>query len=76
MLVQVAAQGCEVRLRALARHEAQLHQPTCGIVHEHQQGAGLEAVLEPAVFAAVDLHQLAIGLATETWLMKGLPLLT
>ena len=75
MLVQVATQSLEVRLRALARHKARLHQLARGIIHEDQQGAGLGTILEPVVFAPVDLHQLAIGLATKPWLVKHLALL-
>jgi hypothetical protein len=37
-------------------HEAQLHELARGIIDEHQQGAGLGAILETAVLAAVDLH--------------------
>ena len=47
-----------------AGHEAQLHQLARGIVDEYQQGARLTAVLEPSVIAAVDLHQLAVRLAS------------
>ena len=36
---------------------------------------GSPLVLKPAVLAAVDLHEFAIALAPEAWLMKGLALL-
>jgi len=48
----------EVALRALAGHEAKLHQLARRIVDKHQKRAGLAASLKPAMFAAVDLDQL------------------
>ena len=70
VLVKVPAQRFEVGLRTLTSHEAQLHEPARGIVDEHQQGAGIGAVLEPAMVRAVDLHKLTIALATKPWLVE------
>jgi hypothetical protein len=60
--LEIPAQTVEIGRRALARHEAKLHQLTRGIVDEDQQGAGRAPILEPAVLAAVDLDQFAVGL--------------
>ena len=65
----------EVGRRALARHEAKLHQLTCGIVDEDQQGARCAPILESAVLAAVDLYQLAVGFTPQARLMKASSLL-
>ncbi len=73
--VEIAAQRGEVRVCALAGNEAQLHQPACSVVDEHQQRAGLAAALEPAVIAAVDLNQFAIALPSQARLMEGPALL-
>ncbi|MDT7817714.1 MAG: hypothetical protein QOJ51_6804 [Acidobacteriaceae bacterium] len=63
MNVEITAQDFEVRVRAFARHEAQLHEPACGIVDQHQQRTGRTALLEPARRAAINLDQFAIRLA-------------
>ena len=68
--VEIAAQGLEVRRRALAGHEAQLHEPARRVIDEDQQRAGLAAVLEPAVLTAIDLDQLAVALASKPGLME------
>jgi hypothetical protein len=65
----------EVGRRALARHEAKLHQLTRGIVDEDQQGARCAPILEPAVLTAVDLDQLAVGFTPQARLMKASSLL-
>ena len=56
MGLEIALQRFEVGRRTLAWYEAELHQLACGVVDEDQQRAGLAALLEPAVLAAVDLH--------------------
>jgi hypothetical protein len=53
-----AGDRSEVALRALAEHEAKLHQPARRVVDKHQKRAGLATSLKPAMFAAVDLDQL------------------
>ena len=75
MRLEVALQGFEVGGRALAGHEAQLHELAGGIVDEDQQSAGLTTVFEPAVLAAVDLDQLTVALASETRLVERTSLL-
>ena len=81
---QVGAQCCEIGSCALARDEVELHQPPRGVVRvrtracdvdEHQQRARITAVLEPAVLAAVDLHQFAELLAAQPRLVKAPALL-
>ena len=76
MLVQVAVKCLEVGLRALAWYEAQLHQLACRVIDEDQQRAGIGAVFEPPMIAAVHLHQFAVRLTSETRLMEGAALLT
>ena len=76
MVLKIALKRLEVRRCALAWNEAQLHQPARRIVDEHQQRAGLATVLEPAVLAAVDLHQLAETLSPQSRLMECSALLT
>ena len=56
-------------------NELQLHQLARGVVHEHQQGAGLGTILKPALLRAVDLDQFAMGLASKPRLVEGLALL-
>jgi hypothetical protein len=73
MLSQVPVQRFKVRVRALAGHEAQLHQLAGGVVDEDQQRARLASLLEPAVIAAVDLDQLAIGLTSQPRLVETSP---
>ena len=46
-----------------------MHQPAGRVVDEDQQRAGRPAVLEPAVLAAVDLHQLAQAVAAVAGLV-------
>ena len=75
MGLEVALQGLEIAEGTLRRHEAQLHQSAGRIVDEHEQGAGIGAILEPAMLAAVDLDQLAQGLAAQPGLMKASALL-
>ena len=45
------------------------------ILEEDEERAGIGAVFEPAVIAAVDLHQLAIRLTAQPRLMEGAALL-
>ena len=71
MRLEIALQGLEVGKGTLRGHEAQLHQPAAGIVDEDQQRARLRSILEPAMLAAVDLHELAQGLAAQPWLMEA-----
>ena len=70
MGLEIALESLEIGEGALRGHEAQLHQPAGRIVDEHQQAAWLGTILEPAMLAAVDLHQLAQGLAAQPRLMK------
>ncbi len=71
MVVKIPVERLEVGVRALARHEAQLHQLAGGVVDEDQQRAGLAALLEPAMVAAVDLDQLTVALAPKPRLVEG-----
>jgi hypothetical protein len=64
MTLQIVTQRLEIGICALAANKPQLHEPGCSIVDEDQQGTRLTAILEPAMFAAVDLNQFAIVLAT------------
>jgi hypothetical protein len=73
--IKIAAQRSKIGGCALAWNEAQLHQLTCCVVDENQQRAWLAAIFKPAVFAAVDLDQLAVTLATQAWLRQGSTLL-
>jgi hypothetical protein len=59
---QITLQHFEVGVGAFAGHEPQLHQSACSVIDEDQQRAGCATVFEPAMFAAVDLNQLAIAL--------------
>jgi hypothetical protein len=54
--------GCQIPLQCfevggctLGGNEAQLHEPAGCVIDEDQQRAGLAAVLEPTMLAAVDL---------------------
>src|SRR5215210_8149803 len=71
MGLEVAFERLEIGKGAFRGYEAQLHQPAGGIVDEDEQRAGVGAVLEPAVLAAVDLDQLAQGLAAQPGLMQA-----
>ena len=75
MGLEIALESLEIGEGALRGHEAQLHEPAGGIVDEDEQRAGLGAVLEPAMLAAVDLDQLAQGLAAQPGLMEASALL-
>ena len=75
MGLEIALQGLEIGKGTLRRHEAQLHQPAARIVDEDQQRARVRPILEPAMLAAVDLHELAQGLAAQPWLMEAPALL-
>jgi hypothetical protein len=53
-----------------------LHQPAGRVVDKHQQGALRPAILEPPMFAAVDLHKFADAVTPRARLMDPrLPLL-
>src|ERR687894_782004 len=75
MGLEIALEGLEIGEGALRGHEAQLHQPAGGIIDEDEQRAGVGAILEPALRAAVDLDELAQGLAAQPRLMKASALL-
>jgi hypothetical protein len=75
MCLKVALQRFEVRVRAFAPYETQLHEPTRCVVDEDQQCAWLTTLLEPAVVAAIDLNQFAVALASQSRLMKASTLL-
>jgi hypothetical protein len=66
----VAAQRVETGGRAFALDKAEPHQPTRGIVSEHQQRARIRAVLKPTVLAAVNLRQFAERLTTRARLVE------
>jgi hypothetical protein len=59
MLLDIRARRLKVTERRFACREMQRHQPAGRIVDIHQQRAGRRTVLEPAVIAAIDLHQFA-----------------
>src|SRR4051795_9906203 len=63
MRFEVALQGLEVGKGAFRGHEAQLQQPAGRVVDEDERRARVRPILEPAMLAAVDLHQLAQGFA-------------
>src|ERR1700736_955387 len=75
MIVHVFLERSEVGVGALAWHEAKLHQLAGRVVDEHEECAGLAAVLEPAVIAAVDLDKLSVALAAQTGLVEASTLL-
>ena len=70
MRLQVVARRPEVIEGRLRGNEPELHQPARGVIHEGQQRAHLATVLEPCVFGAVDLHQLAQTIAPPARLMR------
>ena len=70
MGLKVALESFEVREGALGCDKAQLHQSACRVVDEDQKRAGRGAILEPAMLAAVDLHQLAQTLAPQPRLVQ------
>jgi hypothetical protein len=72
VILQIGPGGLEISEGALAGDEAQVHQPTGGVVHEYQQGALRAAILEPPVLAAVDLDQLAEAVAPVAGLVDAL----
>lgn len=76
VILQVGPRGLEIGKGALAGDEAQVHQATGGIVHEHQQGALRAATLKPPVLAAVHLDQLAETIAPVTGLVDALVTIT
>ena len=59
VLPDMPMQRLHVTQRALPRQEAQLRQPTGGVVDEHEQTARRSPVFEPGVQTAVDLDQFA-----------------
>src|SRR4051794_6021693 len=63
MRLEVALQGLEVGKGTFRGHEAQLQQPAGCIVDEDEQRARVRPILEPAMLAAVELHELAQGFA-------------
>ena len=71
MALEIAPQSLEVRVCALASHEAELHQLTGRVIDEDQQRAGLATLLEPAMVAAIDLDQFAVALTPEPRLVEG-----
>jgi hypothetical protein len=66
----------EIGCCTLAGNEAQLHQLARGVVDEDQQRAGLAALLERAMIAAVDLDQFAVALTPQSRLVEGSSLRT
>ena len=59
VLVEIPAQGPHVGFGGLGLGKTQRHQPTGGVVDEHDQRAAPPPILEPRVGGTVDLHQLA-----------------
>ena len=59
VLVEIPAQGPHVGFGGLGLGKTQRHQPTGGVVDEHDQRAAPPPILEPRVGRTVDLHQLA-----------------
>ena len=74
MPLEIAAERLEVAESALGLDEAELHQPSRRIIDEDEQGARSGPVLEPAVLAAVDLHEFAEMLAPQPRLVQRPPL--
>ena len=66
MVVQIPLLRTEVGIRALAGHEAQLHELACGIIDEDRQRTGLATLLEPAMIAPIDLDELTVALASKS----------
>ena len=62
----------EIGQGALARHELQEHQPAGRVVDEHEQRHLRAAILEPPMFAAIDLHQFADTVAPVAGPVDGL----
>ena len=75
MIFEIKLQRLEIAERTFLAHETQLHQLAGRIIDEHQQRAWITAILEPAVLRCIDLHQLALGLASQSWLVDGALLL-
>ena len=69
--LQVGPRGAEVIERGFRGDEPQLHQSAGRVVDERQQRAHLAAILEPAVFGTVDLHQFAQTFTPSSRLMRG-----
>ena len=59
MLFQIYPGHLEIAEGRFGRRKVQCHDPVGRIVDIHQQGARRRPFLEPAVIAAVNLHQLA-----------------
>ena len=57
--LQIGSRGPEVVEGRLCRHEARMHDPACGVIHEGEEGALRSPVLEPPVLGAINLDQLA-----------------
>jgi hypothetical protein len=70
MVSEITVQRFEVRVGALAGHESQLHELAGGVVDEHQQGAGIAALLKPAMVTPIDLDQFAVTLAPQSGLVE------
>ena len=75
MGLKIALEGLEVGKGTLRGHEPQLHELAGRIVDEDEQRAGVGTILEPAMLAAIDLDQLAQGLAAQPRLIKASALL-
>src|SRR5262249_13888098 len=68
---KVAASGLEIVEGRLGHDETQLHEFAGGVVDVDQEGTLGPAVLEPVVFAAVDLDQLAEAFPTIPRLVRS-----
>jgi hypothetical protein len=75
MARQIALQHLEIGKSALRSRESKRNQAACRIVDEDDQRAARSAILKPAVFAPIDLDQLAEMLAADARLVKLAPLL-
>src|SRR3954465_3343851 len=56
--LQIGSRGPEVVEGRLCRHEARMHDPACGVIHEGEEGALRSPILEPPVLGAINLDQL------------------
>src|SRR5262249_28761230 len=68
---KVAASGLEIVEGRLGHDETQLHEFAGGVADVDQEGTLGPAVLEPVVFAAVDLDQLAEAFPTIPRLVRS-----
>src|SRR5215469_786273 len=73
--LQIGAGRMKIGKGRLALDKLQMHQPAGRVIDKHQQSALRPAILEPPMFAAVDLHQFANALAPRPRLVDASALL-